>query len=156
MKFKATLIAAASLAFAAGAFAQAAPAAKPARMVSKDELRVCMNNEVAIAATRKDLEAKRNANQAEQAAIRAEAQTMAEDQKNLDESNDRRVREFKRRVDTHNERVKASNAALAAYRTDVEGLNKMAIAYNEQCAGISFLSEDKEAILKEREAAQKK
>lgn len=139
---------------AAGAAAQTAN--KAPRVVSKDELRVCMNDEAALAVRRKDIDAKRAVNQTEQTAIRAEGQALAEDEKNVDQTNDRRVREFKRRVDTYNTRVKTANDALAAVRVELDGLNKSLIAYNESCAGISFLSEDKEAILKEREAAAKK
>ena len=45
---------------------------------------------------------------------------------------------------------------LAALRGDMEALNKSLMAYNESCGGISYMPEDKAAILKEREAAAKK
>jgi hypothetical protein len=136
--------------------AQASAPAKPPRLVNRDELRVCMNAEASLGTKRQALDARRTANQAETAAIRAESAQLAEEQKGIGGSDDRKARQFKRTVDAHNARVQASNATLAAFRGDLEGLSKDATAYNEQCAGITFRTEDKEAILKERAAAAPK
>ena len=138
---------------AAQVFAQAA--AKPARLVNRDELRTCMNSEADLGKRRKELEARKLANREEVVAIKAESEKMKEDQEKLDPADDRKVRAFKRVIEAHNTRVKAANAAAEAFNTDLDNMNKQAIAYNEQCAGITFRSEDKEAILKEREAAAK-
>ena len=134
--------------FAGQALAQA-PAKEP-KIVNRDELRVCMNSESALSTNRQALEARKVTNRTEVTAIREEAAKMAEDSKAIDPADDRKSRAFKRVVDAHNARVKAANAASEAFNTDLEGLNKMTIAHNEKCAGISFKSEDKEAILKER------
>jgi hypothetical protein len=37
----------------------------------------------------------------------------------------------------------------------METLNKALVAYNEQCGGISYSKDDKEAILKERDTPAK-
>ena len=133
-----------------------AQAAKPAKLVSKDELRVCVNSEAELVTRRKALEATKTANSAEVAAIKAESAQMAEDAKDVDESNDRKVREFKRRITAHNERVKAANGASEAFGKELDSFNKALVAYNDSCGGISYSREDKEDILKEREAAGKK
>ncbi|MES2787681.1 MAG: hypothetical protein V4684_19600 [Pseudomonadota bacterium] len=135
--------------------AQAAAPAKEPRLVNRDELRVCMNTEAGFAPTRSKLDAQRTANSAEVAAIRAESAELAKEAESINEGDDRKQRAFKRKVDAHNARVQASNAALQATRTELEAFAKTATAYNEQCAGITFRTEDKEAILKEREAAPK-
>jgi hypothetical protein len=145
----------ATLAIDAGAQSPAKPAASAPRVVSKDELRSCMATESALAERRKALEARAVTNQAEVVAIRAEAAKLAEDQKNVDTDDERKVRAFKRVVDAHNTRVQAANAAKEVFRTDLDSLNKSLTAYNEKCGGIAFRKEDKEAILKEREAAPK-
>jgi hypothetical protein len=51
--------------------------------------------------------------------------------------------------------VKAAQDTAEAFKAELESLNKGLVAHNEQCGGISFRAEDKEAILKEREAAKK-
>jgi hypothetical protein len=142
--------------FAADVAAQASAPAKPQRIVSRDELRTCMNTEATLVERRKALEARAVSNQAEVVAIRAEAAKMAEDQKNVDADDERKVRQFKRVVDAHNARVQAANAAKEVFRTDLDALNKGLQAYNAQCGGIGFKSEDKEAILKERAASAPK
>ncbi|MRD49176.1 hypothetical protein [Caenimonas koreensis] len=142
-----------SLVTAQGALAQAA---KSPKVVTKDELRVCMDSESSLAARRKEIEARKAANVAEIAAIKTANVQMAEEQKDIDESNDRKVREFKRKVTAHNDRVKAANAAQEAFVKDLEAFNKSLVAYNDSCGGISYSREDKEEILKEREAAAKK
>ena len=133
----------------------AQPAASAPRIVSRDELRVCMNTESELATRRKALEARATVNQAEVVAIRAEATKMAEDQKNVDTEDERKVRQFKRVIDAHNARVQAANATREAFRADLETLNKGLVTYNAQCGGIAFKKEDKDALLKEREAAPK-
>jgi predicted RNase H-like nuclease (RuvC/YqgF family) len=146
--------------FAAGAGAQtpapAGPAASAPRVVSRDELRTCMNTESTLLERRKALEARAATNQAEVVAIRAEAAKMAEDQKAVDAEDERKVRAFKRVIDAHNARVQAANTARETFRTDLDSLNKGLVSYNETCGSIAFKKEDKDAILKEREAAAKK
>ena len=121
---------------------------KPAKMVTRDELRACMNSERDLAARRVALEARNSQNRDEGDAIRAEAQQMAEEQKRIVEDQGPMDR-FNRRVKAHNARVQASQASAASFRADLEALNKALIAHNEPCGGISFSAEDKEAILKE-------
>ena len=158
MQLKSTLSATSILllALATAHGAAHSQAAKPAKLVSKDELRVCVNSEAELATRRKAIEASKSANSAEVAAIKAESAQMAEDQKDVDESNDRKVREFKRRIAAHNDRVKAANGASEAFGKELDSFNKALVAYNDSCGGISYSREDKEDILKEREAAGKK
>lgn len=158
MQLKRTL-SATSLLLAALAIAYGsagAQAAKPTKLVTKDELRVCVASEAELATRRQAIEAKKTGNTAEVAAIKLESTEMAEEQKNIDESNDRKVREFKRKVTAHNDRVKAANASSEAFGKELDSFNKALVAYNDSCGGISYSREDKEAILKEREAAGKK
>ena len=150
----ATFLVLAALATAYGT--AGAQAAKPAKLVTMDELRVCMNSEAGLATRRQAIEDKKTANNAEVAAIKVESTEMVEEQKNIDESNDRKVREFKRKVTAHNDRVKAANESREAFGKELDSFNKALLAYNDSCGGISYSREDKEAILKEREAAGKK
>ena len=133
---------------------QAQAQTKPARMVTRDELRVCMNTEGDLATRRKALDERNGKNREEAAAIRAEAEEMRVEQKRVEDEPGRADR-FNRRVRAHNERVKAAQTVAETFRGELEALNKELIAYNETCGGITFLSEDKEAILKEREAGKK-
>lgn len=129
---------------------------KPAKLVSRDELRVCMNSESELAARRKASEARANQNREEAAAIRAEAQELTDERQRIGEEEYTKLERFvNRKVKPHNVRVKAAQDAAEAFRAELESLNKGLVAYNDQCGGISFLPEDKAAILKEREAAKK-
>jgi hypothetical protein len=140
--------------FALGAQAQTQP--KPAKLVNRDQLRACMNSEGDLAARRQAMDARNKANSDEAAAIRAEQQELAEEQKRIGEDDATRMERFmNRRVKPHNARIKVAQEKAEAFRGDLESLNKALVAHNEQCGGISFLAEDKEAILKEREAAKK-
>jgi hypothetical protein len=129
---------------------------KPAKLVSRDELRVCMNSESELAARRKAMEPRAAQNREEAAAIRAEAQELTEERQRIgEEEYTKQERFMARKVKPHNARVKAAQDKAEAYRADLESLNKSLVAYNEQCGGITFRAEDKEAILKERETATK-
>ena len=152
MKF---LLCSTALLLAAATFPAQAQAPAEPKMVTRDELRVCMNTEADLAAKRQALTARNEANRAEGTAIRAEAAEMAEEQKAV-EGNEMKMDRFNRKVKAHNARVEAARLASESLRGDLEGLNKGVAAYNASCGGISFSRDDKEAILKEREAAAKK
>ncbi|MEO5672529.1 MAG: hypothetical protein ABIR26_17730 [Ramlibacter sp.] len=125
-----------------------------AKPVTRDQLRVCMDTESSFAPRRQALDARGAKNREEAAAIRAEREEMSAEAKRLEETGASMDR-FNRRVRTHNERVKTAQDEAGVFRTDLEALNKAMIAYNEQCGGITYMPEDKAAILKEREAAKK-
>jgi uncharacterized protein (DUF3084 family) len=154
MRINSSIAIASSLLFAAVALHAAQAQTKPAKTVTRDELRVCMNSESDLKTRREALEALKSRNNDEAAAIKAEAEQMAEDQKKVGQD-ENRMEKFNRRVKAHNERVKAANANVASFRTEAETLNAGLVAYNDQCGGITFHKEDKDAILKEREAAKK-
>jgi hypothetical protein len=133
---------------------QAAQAQTPApRMVTRDELRVCMNSEGALKTRREAIDPRAKQNRDEAAAIRTEAEAMKEERDKLVEDQ-KPMDRFDRKVKAHNGRVKAAQDSAEAFRAELESLNKAMLAYNEQCGGITYLSEDKEAILKEREPAK--
>ena len=146
--FSATVVAAFAL--------QAAHAqTPPAKTVNRDQLRVCMNSESDLAARRQAMDARNKVNGEETAAIRAEQQELAEEKQRIGEDATKMDRFMNRRVKPHNARIKVAQDKAEAFRVDLETLNKALVAHNDQCGGISFMAEDKEAILKEREAAKK-
>ena len=130
----------------------AAHAQAPApRLVSRDELRTCMNSESDLATRRQGIEARSKLNRDEAAAIRVEsAELKAEGEKLVED--DKPMDRFNRKIRTHNTRVQAAQAAVAAFNGDLDSLNKSVVGYNQQCGGITFLPQDKEAILQERAA----
>jgi flagellar hook-basal body complex protein FliE len=134
---------------------QAAQAqAQPGKLVSRDELRTCMNSESSFATRRQALETRNGQNREEAAAIRAEAQELTAEQERIKDDSSKMDR-FGRRVKAHNVRIQSANANVESLRADMETLNKALVAYNEQCGGISYSNDDKEAILKERETPAK-
>jgi chromosome segregation ATPase len=159
MRFEPSLLLGATLSLGLAiplqALAQASAPAKPARSVTKDELRVCMNSESDMKARREALLARQATDRTEIEAIKAEKERLTNERKDIDESNQRRVSQFKREMDAFNARVKAATAEADAFQADAETLNKALIAHNEKCGGITYDPDDKAAILKEREAASK-
>jgi hypothetical protein len=155
MKYPSPTTIASGLLLAAFTLQGAQAQTKPARLVTRDELRACMNSESDLAGRRKALEARGQQNREEAAAIRAEGAELAEEQKRFEDDATRMERFINRRVKPHNLRVKTAQAGAESLRVDLEGLNKSLMAHNEQCGGITFRAEDKEAILKERESPSK-
>ncbi len=131
------------------AYAQATP---PPGTVSRDELRACMNRESELAVQREAVQAQNRRNAEAFAAIRAEAQELKGEQERL-EREPARTDRFERRVRAHNAKVEEARAMDVSWRASVDALNQGVVAHNGQCGGISYLPEDKAAILKEREAA---
>ena len=146
MKF---LLSSAALLLAATAHAQTTPEPK---MVSKDELRVCVNTELDLADRRKAIQVRGEETRTEGAAIRTEAAELSAELKTIDEGNELRMNRFNRKVKAHNERVAAAQGKATAIKNELEALNKELVAYNASCGGIAYSREDKEDILKERAA----
>lgn len=124
------------------------------KAVTRDELRACMNRESELAAQRQAVEAQNRSNGEEFAAVRAEADELKAEQERLEREPNRTDR-FERRVRAYNAKVAEAKAKDASFRASLDALNQAVVAHNTRCGGISFLPEDKEAILKEREAAGK-
>lgn len=130
---------------------QAAQAqAQAPREVTRDELRVCMISEGQLATRSQAVEARAKGNRDEGDAIRAEAQQLAQEQKRIVADNGPMDR-FNRKVKAHNARVQLARTEADSVRGELEATNQALVAYNQQCGGISYRVEDKEAILKERE-----
>jgi uncharacterized protein YlxW (UPF0749 family) len=121
------------------------------RSVNRDELRVCMNAEADLVARRQVIDGRNKLQREEAAAIRTEATELKEEQEKLEEDQ-KPMERFQRKVKVHNTRVQTAQAAAEVFRQDLETLNKALAAHNESCGAISFKTEDKEAILKERGA----
>ena len=138
------------LALALGALAQAAAAQAP-RVISRDELRACMDSESQIAARREAVAARSKAQETEHAAIRAERESLQAEQKRVEAGEGSRDR-LERRGRVFNERLKAANDVQAQIAAEVDAVNKALAAYNDKCGGVAFKDEDREAILKERAA----
>jgi DNA repair ATPase RecN len=122
------------------------------KTITRDELRACMNRERELATQRQSVEAQNRRNGEEFAAVRAEAEELKAEKERLEREPNRTDR-FERRVRAYNVKVEAAKAKDAAFRASLDALNQAVVAHNTRCGGISFLPEDKEAILKEREAA---
>lgn len=142
------------LLLAAATFQGAHAQSTEAKVVTRDELRVCMNRERDLATQRQAVEAQNRRNGEEFAAIRAEVQELKEEQERVEREPSRSDR-FQRRVRAHNAKVEAAKGMDASFRASLDALNQAVVAHNAQCGGIAFLPEDKAAILKEREAAGK-
>ena len=130
----------------------AAPAQAPAsaqRMLSRDELRVCMKSGAELATRRTGMEGRNARTRDEAAAIRAEGQQLAADQKALSTQDRAQVEAFNQRADAYNARVQAAKASIEAITADQLALNAAVLAYNEQCGNATSRQADRDAIEKE-------
>jgi len=141
----------------AGAIALPCIAQTPAqKSVSRDELRACMDTEAQVTGRREVLAA-RNAKVAEErSAVKAESDALVAEEKTIREDDYKARDRFNRKLKETQARITTVNASSDALRAEVQALTKDLNAYNQTCGGISYLAEDKAAILKEREAAARK
>jgi chromosome segregation ATPase len=145
---------AAVAALCAAAFVPLAVQAQTAepKIATRDELRVCMNAEADLLKQREAIDARIQQNNAENAAIKSEADELAQEKTRVEQSTMPMARDrFERKVRQHNARVDASRAKSEAARAELETLKKNLDEHNHQCGGMAFRPEDKAAILKERE-----
>jgi chromosome segregation ATPase len=139
--------------------AVAAPAAQaqsaPARVVTRDELRACMDSGDNIRARQQDLD-QRNKRAAEDlAAMRAESAELAEEKKRLEDHPDQPRARFERRLLAYNAKLPVEKANADTFKADLDAFNAALAAHNTQCGHIAAHPEDREAVQKERDAKAK-
>jgi chromosome segregation ATPase len=126
------------------------------KLVSRDELRSCMKSETELAERRKAVEARAGENRDEATSIKTASDELVEERKRVEsDPNQLRMDRFERKVKAHNARIKTLQDKADALRGDLETLNKSLVAHNDQCGGISYRKEDKDAILQERAGTSK-
>lgn len=144
---------------AALALPAAAQAPAKKKLGTRDELRACLNSEAEIQAKQRALKERVDKLGEEAKALRVEADELAPEQKRVEENDwaTGPVRQrLERRTKAHNIRVKAQQEAEAAFDEDRQAFEKDLAGWREKCTTVSFDPDDKEAVLKEREAAGKK
>lgn len=153
-----TVLAAAVLT-AAAALSPAHAQNTPSRKVDRDELRTCLDTGDSLKSRNEALKARSEQLNATNAQLKTESEDIQREIERQEKSSsmlglgrerlDRRKSEFGRKV-------AAAKAESEKFGPDAEALNKDLEAYNQRCAGISYDRADREAIMKEREAAGKK
>src|SRR3569832_2973052 len=129
----------------------------PIIVLMRDELRQCLDEQDTLKARADAVKPRIAKLTAEVDAFKAEEEQLKEEQKRAEDSQALGVRErFERKVKAHTAKGKALEAESAAVRTEGDSLTKDLDAHNSQCANVSVKTEDKEAVMKEREAAGKK
>jgi hypothetical protein len=154
---KSTLLLAACGVFSAAAAAQTAQAqSAPARVVTRDELRACMDSGDSIRARQQDLDARNKRAGEDLVAMRAEAEELAQEKKRFEDHPEAPGRaRFERRLLAYNAKLPAEKANAEAFKADYDAFNVALAAHNTQCGHIAATTADREAVQKEREAKAK-
>lgn len=140
-------------AFSLAAAAQDAPK----KTLSRDELRACLDNQDALKARGDAMKQRIAKLQAEGDALKTEEEQLKQEQKRVEESSFPGVRDrFERKTRAYTQRVNAANEEQKAVQADGAKLTSDLDAHNARCSGVAVSREDREAVMKEREAAGKK
>ena len=144
------LAAALAACLAAPAGAQNLTLKKPPPLLSRAELRQCMDREDALKRRSEALRRAREQSQSVQADIADSARRLSEELRRIDASDAAAVDDYNRRSQAHDEVVAASNKRADAYNAAVESLNSDSADQMAACATRPYLHADKKAILEER------
>jgi hypothetical protein len=140
-------------AFSLAAVAQDAPK----KTLTRDELRACLDNQDALKSRGDAIKERAAKLQEESEAIKAEEEQLKQEQKRVEDSSMPGVRDrFDRKVRQHTNRIKVAETEGKAVRADADTFTKDLEAHNGKCSGVAVNREDREAVMKEREAAGKK
>jgi hypothetical protein len=154
---KHTLLLSLSLAALPGTVLAQQPQDAPARTLTRDEYRACMDNQDALKARADAIRERTGKLSQEGEAIKAEDQQLQEEQKRVEDSSLPGMRDrFERKVKAHNARVRAADDQGKALQADAKKFSEDLDAHNAKCANVGVNREDREAVTKEREAAGKK
>ena len=148
------------LAFAAAAAFSLAQAQtlNVGRKVDRDELRECLNGGDSIKVRTDELKARSARLNAMNDELKAERDDIKQ-QMDKQESGSSLISvgrdRLERRKAAFDKKVAEVKSDSEKFGPDAEALNKVLEAYNARCGGISYSREDREAIMKEREAGKK-
>jgi hypothetical protein len=127
------------------------------KTITRDEFRACMDNQDALKARGASIKERSAKLQEEGDAIKAEDDALKAEQARVEDSTFLGARErFERKVKAHTSRAKKAEEEGKALRAEAESFTRDLDAHNAKCSGVSINREDREAVMKEREAAGKK
>jgi hypothetical protein len=140
----------------AGLSAPAAHAqSAPARVVTRDELRACLDSGDGIRARQQDRDQRGKRAAEDLAAMRAEAAELAEEKKRVEAHPDAPRARFERRLLAYNARLPAEKLNADAFNADLQAFNTALAAHNAHCGHIAATPEDRQAVQQERDARAK-
>ncbi len=120
--------------------------APPTDLLTRDELRACMDQDARRKAARQDLADQRTAIDKDQAEIESENQALKQALETLDRTNEPAVQAYQARVAANDQRVDAFNARLKPFNAAATTLREDDMAYTRNCAGRPFEERDELAI----------
>lgn len=123
--------------------------APPLRLLSRAELRACMNRETTLQQRQDALVVAQAAHTAEISTLSEEAKRLAEELKALDTTDDIAVDEYNRRNAERNERVGKANARAEALNATGAELQSDNADYMKECVARPYLQSDRDALLRE-------
>lgn len=153
------LLHAATLAVAALSVTLAQAQTGASRKVDRNELRTCLDTADSIKGRSDALKARSEKLNALNAELKTEGEEIQREIERQERSSSMlgmaRDR-LERRKTAYDQKVAAAKADSEKFGPDAETLNKDLEAYNQRCGGIAYDPADREAVMKEREAAGKK
>ena len=127
---------------------------KPYATSTRDELRACMNAKDELEIRRKNLATATKAHDAAMVELQRESKKVVELQRIANKKKDEpSIDQFNTTVTEQNEHVAKVNQQGTAVGKERDAYNADMLTYNEQCATRAYNVDDREAILKEREAS---
>ncbi len=129
----------------------------PTKTITRDEFRACMNGQDSLQGRGDSIKQRGAKLQQESDSIKAEEEQLTAEDKRVSDSSAYGARDrFDRKVKAHSARVKAAEEESKTLRAEADAFTKDLDAYNARCSGVAVNKEDREAVMKEREAAGKK
>ena len=128
---------------------------KPLTYGTRDQYRACLESDDRIKAHGKQIAEFIAENNATMVQIQIEAATLVELQAAIATNNRQQVENFNRRIEEHNQLVKAANEHAERTKAELEAYNREMAEHNKRCSSLVYKMEDREAVQKERKAAGK-
>lgn len=143
----------AALATAAAPAVQAQSGAGP-KVSSRDEYRSCLNEQDALKRQLPVLQARADEHTQDLKRFQDEMNAHVATQAGVDAADQAAVQAFNAKLDELNQRAEMINARGDAFGRDQKAYNAQVAAANRRCAGIVVSGRDRDAVEKERAAAQ--
>ena len=123
---------------------------KPPPLLSRAELRQCMDREDTLKQRFDALERMRESGLATSAEIGESARRLSEELRRIDATDVAAVDDYNRRAKAHDAVVEASNKRADAFNAAIQSLNTDNADHLAACATRPYLQSDKKALLEER------
>ena len=141
--------------FLAGPALAAGPEVNELQFFTREQYRACLDSQEKLTAQRQTLDNAFADNNAMMLRIQADAKSLVDLQKSVSPYDESQIKNFNKRIEEHNSVIALANEQVVKLKADQEAYHAASLEHNKSCVGLMVKTADRDAVLQERQLAEK-